>query len=70
MILITRPKKESAKLALLLKKKNLKTFQEPLILFKYLKKKILVKENKIFIVASTQSIRAININENKKNIKK
>ena len=69
MILITRPKKESTKLALVLKKKKLKTFQEPLIHFKYLQKKIVTKEKKIFIVASSQSIHAINIKANQKNIK-
>jgi len=69
MILITRPKKESTKLALVLNKKKLKTFQEPLIYFKYLQKKIVTKEKKIFIVASSQSIHAINIKVNQKNIK-
>jgi len=69
MILITRPKKETAELAQILKKKKLKTFQEPLIYFKYLKKKIINKEDKIFIVASVHSINAINIKINQKNIK-
>ena len=67
MILITRHKKENNKLSILLKNKKVTVVNESLVYFEHLNKLIKYKENKIFIITSTQAINTIVL---KKNISK
>ena len=60
MILITRPKNEALLLSKELKVKNFLTFIEPLISFRYLKKKIIFGKQKIYIVTSLQAVNVLN----------
>jgi uroporphyrinogen-III synthase len=59
MILITRPLNEAKLLEQELKRFNVKTFIEPLTSFRFLKKKIIFSNKKIFIVTSLQSVHAL-----------
>ena len=65
MILITRPKTESATLAFELKKRGYQTVEEPLSKFFYYKNKLNFKENKVSIVTSIQAALSL-IKHNKK----
>lgn len=65
MILITRPKTESATLAFELKKRGYQTVEEPLSKFFYYKNKLNFKENKVYIVTSIQAALSL-IKHNKK----
>lgn len=70
MILITRHKAENKKLSALLKRKKINVVNESFVYFRHLNKLIKYKENKIFIVASTQAIKTIALKKNLNQINK
>ena len=70
MILITRHKTENKKLSILLKNKKIKVVDESFVYFKNLNKLIKYKENKVFIVASTQAVKTIALKKNLSKINK
>ena len=64
MILITRRRVDEKILVDQLCRKNVNYSFQPLITFKFLKKKILLKKNKIFIIGSTQAVSSLRESKN------
>mgnify|MGYP001239769475 CR=1 FL=1 len=64
MILITRPKIDEKILVDQLCRKKINYSFQPLITFKFLKKNILLKKNKIFIIGSRQAVSSLRESKN------
>ncbi len=63
MILITRPVSEAKEFSIALKKNNLQSISDPILSFKFKRKKISLSKNKIFIVTSSQSVKVLRNNK-------
>ena len=61
MILITRPINEAKTLAKKIESFNVPTIIEPLISFRYFRKKVIFNDKKIFIISSFQSVHALRL---------
>ena len=70
MILITRLKEDNITIKKKLDAFKIKSSAEPLYKIKYLSKKINHENEKIFIVASKQAVKAIHSNVKRGNLKK
>ena len=70
MILITRLKEDNKLISKNLSLLKIKSVSEPIYKIKFLSKALKEEENKIFIVVSKQTVKAIKHNPNYKNIKK
>ena len=70
MILITRLKEDNKLISKNLSLLKIKSLSEPIYKIKFISKALKEEENKIFIVVSKQTVKAIKHNPNYKNIKK
>ena len=62
MILITRPASEAKEFSIALKSNDFRSISESILSFSYKRKKISLSKNKIFIVTSSQSVKALQKN--------